>query len=580
MRMRLKKKQTGDWEVIYLGKGEIEKIPVNGEIEIGSTTDLETWTNQDIVIEITWPENSEYYNKQVSIDGGKTWKQYTGKITIEENTKIIAKVEDKIGNEIKKSTLEVSKIDKEKPTVELSPNGGIGYVMPLDANGVTGKATIRTKLIATDEGGSELKTLQYAWNQSIENEPTSWIDFENGQEIAKTYISEPGTWYLWTNIIDTAGNRATEVKKSEGFVISANTESEYLLTLTADYTDWTTNDITVTANYGASLIPSSLTCTGTKDTDYTVNGTTSVVVKTNNQTVTAIAVDKAGNMITATLTVTKIDKNPPIVTANTESVTIFEGDTKDIKSYFIYSQNGDAPISSVVYTDTSKSNAIVTNTSSLAVGTHEIKCTVTKENGETKDANITIIVERKVYSISDLYQNKRANQTGYDANALHIGDFVTYTMSSSSDYSNAYSVGVKDSNGNVIKGWRIFDIADDGSMTLISAGMPETYSFKGDGAGSTSELLAKSCSNYRNSQYPTTGAKVLSKDILQNWYQRYLGQTGDIYDSKTVYRTVFGTEYETMIDAYSNYYLAGYNSRNRLILVDPRWNNDGKFRKC
>ena len=387
MCIKYKRKQTGDWEVIYIGTGDIEKIELNGEIELGSTADLENWTNKDIVIEITWPENAEYYNKRVSIDRGDTWKEYTGAITVTENTEIIAKVEDNAGNEIKKATLEINKIDKEKPTVEVKPNGGTGYVMPTEGNG-----KIKTTITAIDTGGSELKTLQYAWSQSNNIEPTSWTNFNNGQEIIKSDITEARTWYLWTNVIDMAGNKATAVKTSEGFVVSANTEAEYLIKLTPDYTDWTATDIKVTATYGINLTPTSLTCTGTSGTDYTVNGITSVAVKSNNQTVTATAVDKAGNIITTTLTITKIDKNSPIVTASAESVTITEGDINDIKGYFTYSENGDAPISSIVYTNTSKDNEIIIDTSTLTVGTHVIRCEVTKLNGKTESATTSIVV--------------------------------------------------------------------------------------------------------------------------------------------------------------------------------------------
>ena len=396
--------------MIYIGKGEIEKIELSGDIEIGTTEDLKTWTNQDIVIEITWPENAEYYKKQVSIDGGNTWKEYRGAITVGENTKVITKVEDNAGNEIKKATLEINKIDKEKPTVEVSPNGGNGYVMPIDSNGVTGKAMIKAKLTAIDEGGSELKTLQYAWNQNAEREPTSWTNFTNEQEVAKTDITTAGTWYLWTNVIDTAGNRATEIQTSEGFVVSANTEAEYIIKLMPDYTDWTANDITVTATYGENLTPISLSCTGTNATDYTVNGTTSIVIKSNNQTVTATAVDKAGNVVTATLNVTKIDKNAPIVTATVERITVMEGESNDVKGYFTYSENGGAPITSIEYIDTSNNNEPVQNTNTLAPETeHIIRCVVTKETGKSEYAELSISVELPLITTATSIKNVTKN---------------------------------------------------------------------------------------------------------------------------------------------------------------------------
>ena len=499
---QIKELTNGNWEVIYLGNGEIEKIPLNGEIEIGSTADLEEWTNQDIVLEITWPENAEYYKRQVSIDGGITWNEYTENIEIEENTEVIAKVEDNAGNEMKKTTLEISKIDKERPTVEISPNGGTGYVMPIDANGVTGKAKIKTKLTATDEGGSELKTLQYAWNQSAETEPTSWTNFTNEQEVEKSDITTAGTWYLWTNVIDVAGNRATEIQTSEGFVVSANTEAEYIIKLTPDYTDWTANDITVTATYGTKLTPTSLRCTGTSGTDYTVNGTKSVVVKNNNQTVTATATDKAGNIITATITISKIDKNPPIVTATTEEVTITEDDDYGLSTYFTIEEDGDAPISSVVYTNTSADDAVVTSTADLEIGTHVIKCTVTKETGLEASTNKTIIVKKSSVSATEI----AANPTAY------YGGVVT-------NYTCTNSAGVN--------AWQIF-YADSSNIYLVTDDYIH-YNYVPKGKGGTAVTKVADYQFRYNSVYGDySGNSSVTDSRIKQWYS-----FGSNYSSKS-----------------------------------------------
>ena len=88
-----------------------------------------------------------------------------------------------------------------------------------------------------------------------------------------------------------------------------------------------------------------------------------------------------------------IDINPPTVSAKaTESEEIKEDTDSTFDVYFNISENGKAPITSEVYTDTSNSNQVVTNTSELAVGEHIIKCTVTKENGLTASAEKTIVV--------------------------------------------------------------------------------------------------------------------------------------------------------------------------------------------
>ena len=89
------------------------------------------------------------------------------------------------------------------------------------------------------------------------------------------------------------------------------------------------------------------------------------------------------------------DTNNPIVTATEGEETITEGTSIEISTYFTYSANGTAEITSVEYTDTSNGDTVVTNTNTLTVGTHIIKCTVTKETGAVASATKTIVVGKK-----------------------------------------------------------------------------------------------------------------------------------------------------------------------------------------
>ena len=87
------------------------------------------------------------------------------------------------------------------------------------------------------------------------------------------------------------------------------------------------------------------------------------------------------------------DTNNPIVTATEGEEIIEEGADNEISKYFTYSANGTAEITSVKYTDTSNGDVEVENTNTLSIGTHIIKCTVTKETGLYSSATKTIIVE-------------------------------------------------------------------------------------------------------------------------------------------------------------------------------------------
>ena len=262
------------------------------------------WTNGTVSVKVT--TNLSGYTLQVSSDN-KSW-QDGNTITRSTNGQVYARLAygEFTGGA---ATYNVSNIDKTAPTVELSQNGG-SYVMP-----TSGNATIKTTITAKDTGGSNLNKLQYAWSQSNTSEPTEWTTFYNEQEIEKSDITEPGTWYLWTNVTDMAGNRATSIKISSAFEIKSNTANENKITFEIEPKEWTNGEVTVTPKYGSNLSKNkTLTSTGTQGTDYTINGTTEVKVKTNGITVTATAQDTVGNTITAKTTINNIDKELPTVT--------------------------------------------------------------------------------------------------------------------------------------------------------------------------------------------------------------------------------------------------------------------------
>ena len=74
---------------------------------------------------------------------------------------------------------------------------------------------ISKKLIANDEGGSGLKTLSYAYSQSNTTEPTTYEEFKNEAIVTKSATG--GNWYIWTKVLDNAGNRAEETKVSPAY---------------------------------------------------------------------------------------------------------------------------------------------------------------------------------------------------------------------------------------------------------------------------------------------------------------------------------------------------------------------------
>ena len=158
----------------------------------------------------------------------------------------------------------------------------------------------------------------------------------------------------------------------------------------------TMGDVVITVKWPTgkySTIQEISTNEGSSWSNYT--GSQSQVTVSSNCTIKARVRNGSTEMKTVTLEVTNIDKNAPIVTAKQSSVTIKEGDSNDISNYFTVSKNGTAGIASITYADTSNSNAEISNTNTLSVGTHNIKCTANKETGASANATIIVVVESK-----------------------------------------------------------------------------------------------------------------------------------------------------------------------------------------
>ena len=318
--------------------------------DTGSTYTSGTWTNQPVIITATSTDEQSQINRIEYSYDNKTWKTNWGTDLVTNgnqksikgtwnsnyNTTIYVRAVDNVGNVSAVSSI-VLRQDKTAPTVTLSPNGG-SYAKPPSEN-----ATIKTTITAADAEGSGLKTLQYAWSTSNTTEPTTWTTFTNGATVSKTDCTE-GTYYLWTNVYDSATNRATTVKVSGGFVVGAKT-----ITITPSTTTWTNQNITATitypdvttsstrkAGYGTTL--ANAQTAATKATA----PTTSVTVTANGY-VYATATDSAGNVITASRQITNIDKQGPAITSvttgtnttYTDTATITANDASKIVAYGI-----------------------------------------------------------------------------------------------------------------------------------------------------------------------------------------------------------------------------------------------------
>ena len=162
------------------------------------------FTNQDVTVKITYPYGNSI--KQYSEDGTewKEVKKYVQEVIITENKTIYARTLNESGVITEEQQIEVNNIDKEKPTITISPSQTIYSV-----TSSTGTTDITLTITAADTGVSGLDKMQYAW--VAEGEETTYVDFTNTVTISKTKLGI-GQYNLYLNVTDKAGNKADLVQ--------------------------------------------------------------------------------------------------------------------------------------------------------------------------------------------------------------------------------------------------------------------------------------------------------------------------------------------------------------------------------
>ena len=174
-------------------------VPIVGNIEMEAKPT--TFTNQNVTVKITYPYIQGVV-REYSEDG-TTWKQaeeYIQEVIVEKNKTIYARTINESGVVTEEKQLEVTNIDKEKPTVEVTPTN-TKYTV-IETNGTV---DLNITIKAQDTGVSGLSQVQYAWVE--EGNTPSYIDFTNEIIISRKNL-QIGTYYLYINVTDKAGNKA------------------------------------------------------------------------------------------------------------------------------------------------------------------------------------------------------------------------------------------------------------------------------------------------------------------------------------------------------------------------------------
>ena len=206
-------------------------------------------------------------------------------------------------------------------------------------------------------------------------------EYEEGiTKIEETYeVTSNGTYKFVLT-----GRDGQEIEKE----IIINNIVEGLITILPSTTEWTKDNIIVEVIYPEGteeLIREISIDNGATWKEYKEG------VEISENTIIQARIRNTEEIITAaTLTIDKIDKTAPIVTANIPSLTITKGDANETKQYFTIDQNGNAPIINEEYSPM--------NTNTLEAGTQTITCTVTKANGLTIAKSITVTVKELEYT--------------------------------------------------------------------------------------------------------------------------------------------------------------------------------------
>lgn len=191
-------------------------------------------------------------------------------------------------------------VDYTKPIIRAKLNGG-NYVIGTDSQ----KSTIVETIIVNEE----LSKFEYVWSKSETLPQSGWTDvdvsniFVNSDINLESEFSKEGKYYLYIKAIDDAGNE-TNVKTKE-FTISKQD-----ITLTANVTEITNKDVTVTVEYGEGLTENRKAGISGK----TQSADSTKVIVPENGIVYAEATDKAGNKVYKKLEITNIDKTAPEAT--------------------------------------------------------------------------------------------------------------------------------------------------------------------------------------------------------------------------------------------------------------------------
>ncbi len=342
-----------------------DKISQNG-FEVDSTMQIATiitqnptgWTSGNVTVTITYIDGM--VTKQYSLDG-TNWYDYTAPVQVSTNTTIYTRSTDLIGNE-NTANLTITNIDKTAPSV-------------VAANGGATSSSVTVSAQVSDTGsGVNISSYQYSKDNGA-----TWTGATSATSYTFTGLATE-TYLCKVKASDNVGNSATSS------AVAISTDGLGTIIPTASPTGWTNGNVTVTISYPEELVTKQYSIDGVNWSNYN----DPITVSTNTM-VSAKGSDIAENEITATLTITNIDKTAPSISASnggatSSSVTVSAsasdtGGSGINTSSYQYSKDNGA-------TWTTATNATSYTFNTLTAGTYQCKVKVLDNvgNGATSNA--------------------------------------------------------------------------------------------------------------------------------------------------------------------------------------------------
>ena len=283
------------------------------------------WTKNDVTLTITASDAESGLNTAqgaYSFDGGTTWSNTTSKVYTKNTNGIIIKVRDVAGN-ITTNTLNITKIDKDAPT--------ISSVVKNPDTWTTGNVTLR--VTATD-AGCGLHDTPYSFDGG-----KTWQ-----KETSKVYTEN--TKNIVIKVRDKLENIATYDVVN---IINIDRTPPVISSVTGNPKRWTNQDVTL-------KITATDAISGLHDTPYSFDGgktwqkeATKVYDRITYDIVIKVR-DKVGNTTTyGTIDIVRIDKTVPTIT-NVEG-NVEDWTTKNVTLTVSTNENSGSPVEQFSFDD-------------------------------------------------------------------------------------------------------------------------------------------------------------------------------------------------------------------------------------